>query len=121
MDHLGPSNPFEFLFLKNPEDLGLGLEAHVRYLVEEDGAFVRQVEFAALLLGRPGKGALFVTEKFALDEVFRNGGAVDLDERLAVAPAQPVQCPGHQLLARPVLAHDEDPRIGGGDDADGLL
>ena len=53
-----------------------------------------------------------------LDDVVGDGGAVDLDEALLPPPALLVDEPGGQLLARPVLARDQDPAVGRGDPPD---
>jgi hypothetical protein len=53
-----------------------------------------------------------VPEQLALDELFRDRGTIDLDERLRRAGAGRVQRTRDQLLAGPILSHDEDPRVG---------
>jgi len=59
-----------------------------------------------------GHAALDVAEDLALDQLVGNGGAVDLDEALLPAPALVVDQPGDELLARPVLAGQEDAAVG---------
>ena len=65
--------------------LGLQGQGQLADLVEEDGAAVRLFEAAHPGHHRAGEGAFLVTEQFALQQVFRQGGAVHLDER-PVAP-----------------------------------
>ena len=60
-------------------------------------------------------------EELRFDELLRDRGAVDLDERGIRAGRQPVDRPGNQLLARPVLPRDEDARIGRCDPRDFVL
>jgi hypothetical protein len=51
-------------------------------LVEEQRAAGGFDEFAEVLLGRAGEGALLVAEQDRLDEIVGNGAAIDRDERL---------------------------------------
>jgi hypothetical protein len=62
------------------QQLGLSLEREISDLVEEERAFVGALEASFLLLQRTGERALLVAEELALDEVLRDGGAVELDE-----------------------------------------
>src|SRR2546428_11928841 len=63
-------------------------------------------------LGGSGEGPPLVPEHLRLDQVLRNGGAVDAHERLRGARALAVDPPRHELLPRARLARDEHP--GGG-------
>ena len=45
------ADPLDLALLQDPEHLGLGAQAHVPDLVEEDGAAVGELELADLLLG----------------------------------------------------------------------
>ena len=67
--------------LERAEHLGLRVEAHVADLVEEERAAVGLLELADALLRRARERALLVAEQLALDELGRDRGAVDLDER----------------------------------------
>ena len=53
-----------------------------------------------------GKGALLMSKHLAFQQVFRNGGAIDHDQRPALAVAVAVNCPRRQLLAGARLAPD---------------
>ncbi len=99
----------------------LGLEAHIGNFIQKNRPLMGEIEFPALFLCRPCKGTLLMAEELALNEIFRNGGAVDFDERFRRTPAETVERSGHQFFSRPVFPHDEDPGIGGSDDADRLL
>ena len=57
---------------------------------------------------RPGRSEVAPVKAPGLDEVFRQRGAIDLDERAAGARALGVDGVGGQLLARAALSHDED-------------
>src|ERR1041385_7011422 len=52
-----------------------------------------------------------MTEQFAFDQAFRQGGAVDREERTLSARAQRVQRSRHQFLARTALAGNQDTRL----------
>src|SRR5207344_1135249 len=60
------------------QHFGLGLGAHVADFVEEDRPAVGLLELPHLLLGGAGERAFLVAEQLGLDQIFRNGGAVDL-------------------------------------------
>ena len=117
---LVPPHPLEALLLEDAQNLGLGLEAHVRDLVQEQGAPVGQVELAPLAAAGSGEGALLVAEELALDELLGDGRAVHVHQGVGRAGALAVDGVGHQLLAGAVLAGDEHPGPGGGHTLDGL-
>ena len=79
------AQPLELPLLEDAQQLGLQGQGQLADLVEEDGAAVRLFEAAHPGHHRAGEGAFLVTEQFALQQVFRQGGAVHLDER-PVAP-----------------------------------
>src|SRR6202035_4085735 len=66
--------------LQHAEKFDLDGGRHVSDFIEEQRAFVGEFEFARLAGRGSSEGALFVAEKFALQKMFRNGGAVYLDE-----------------------------------------
>ena len=68
--------------LHRAQHLGLRHEVHVADLVEEERPAVRLLEEAAALLLRAGEGAPLVAEELTLDELARDGRAVDLHERV---------------------------------------
>ncbi len=61
-----------------------------------------------------------MAEEFGFQKLFRQRRAVDLDERLGAAPAQAVQGPGHQFLARAAGPAHEHGHAGVGQGADAL-
>ena len=77
-------------------------------------------EFPFLAPVGAGEGALFMTEKFRFQKGFRNGGAVDFDERALLPGAVKVDGAGDQFLSRSRFARDEHGGIGGGDLGDGF-
>ena len=57
---------------------------------------------------RPRKCAALMAEQLALEQVRRDGRAVDRDERLVLAVAVLPQCAGHEFLAGAGLAQDQN-------------
>ena len=82
-------------------------------LVEEQRAFVGRLDLADGLLDRAGEGAALVAEQLAFQQVFRDGAAVDGDERLLGARAEVVQRAGQRLLAGAALAEQQHGDVGG--------
>src|SRR5581483_3745659 len=76
----------DLVLLEDAEQLRLEPELHLADLVEEDRAAVRELELADLPADRARERAALVAEELALEEVARQRGAVDGDERPA-APA----------------------------------
>ena len=102
----------EFALLQDAEQFRLGVRGQIADLVEEDGAALGQLESADAPGDGAGEGTFLVAEQFALDEPGRQGGAVDLDERLVLPPAVGMDRPRNEFLARPRLARDEDGGVG---------
>ena len=99
--------------LQRPQQLGLRLRAQVADLVEEERPSVGQLEPAQPPLGGAGERAPLVAEHLRLDQVARNGRAVDRHERPVRRRLRRVDRRGHQLLAGSRLAGDEHARLGG--------
>jgi len=66
--------------LQDAQEVSLEFERQVADLVEKQQAAVRRLDLADLALGGAGKRALLVSEQLGLDQVGRDGGAVDDDE-----------------------------------------
>ena len=62
-----------------------------------------------------GKGPLLIAEQLGLQQVARDGGAVDLHIGLVPTQAAAVDLVGHHLFAHPRLAGDEHRSVSGGD------
>ena len=78
------------------------------------------LEFADALHRRAGECAALVTEEFAFEQLFRNGGAIDREKRLLISIAVMINGAGNKLLARAAFTGDERGRIACGDLADKL-
>ena len=75
---------------------------HVADLIEEQRAAVRRADAAgAAFLACPGERAGSVTEEFGLDQVFRQGGAIQRNKRFGTTRPRIMKRLGKKLLARP--------------------
>ncbi len=74
------ADSLETSVLRDAQEFGLKLLGHVGDFIEENRAAVGHLKAADALGDGAGKGALFVSKKFALQQGFGNGGAVDLDK-----------------------------------------
>ena len=96
---VAPAHPADQARLQRAQQPSLRLHRHVANFIEKQRATRRLLEFADMPGNRPGKGALFMAEQFAFNQVRRNGGGVDRDKRPGLAVAQLVDGLGHQFLA----------------------
>src|SRR5690606_32358805 len=100
----------EGALLEGTQELDLDVRLHLGDLVQEERPAVGELEAAGLLVDRPGEGALLVAEQLVLQDLTREGAAVDRDERALLAGRLLVDRAGDELLAGAALAHDEDAR-----------
>ena len=77
-------------------------------LVEQQGAPAGLLESPLPLAVGAGEGASLVAEELAFQQVFRERGAVDLDQAAGPGGVAEMDGLGHQLLAGPRLAGDQD-------------
>src|SRR5262249_7915238 len=108
---VAPTDPGELALLEHAEQLRLESERQLADLVEEERASRRRLELADAPLGRPGEGAALVAEELALEELVRDRGAVERDERPAPA-GMVVEGLRDQLLPGAGLALDEHGGVG---------
>src|SRR5207244_4034184 len=92
-------DPVEGLFLKNAEELRLVVGPQLTDLVQEDRSAVGLLEIPPPLRDGAGEATPDVAEQLALEQLGRDGGHVDRDERRTGAGAQAVGRPREQLLA----------------------
>jgi hypothetical protein len=115
LDRPAAADPVDLPLLDRPQQLRLQANIHLADLIEQQGAAMGFLELADPPRGRSGEGPLFMAEKLGLEEVFRNGGTVDRDQRSGVAAALAVNMPGDHFLARAAFAGDQHAGIGPGD------
>ncbi len=106
-------------FLEHAQQLALRVDGHFGQLIQHQGAAFRLLEQPRLVRVRAGEGAFHVTEQFALDELARQRGTIDLDARTLGARAQAVDQIGDNFLAGPALAGDQDGHVGRRNPLDG--
>ena len=112
MNRLVAAEPLEAPFLEHAQQLGLRDDRKVANLVQEQRAFIGQFEPAGLAIVRAGKGALFVSEDFRLEQRVRQRRAVDRLELGCLPAAQLVNHPRHQLFARAGRSEDQHGDVG---------
>ena len=105
------ANGTVFLVLQEAEQRHLGTRRHGFDFVEEERAAVRLSHQPDACLLRIGERATDVTEELGFDEVIGDGAAVETDERQVTPPAQVVDGPSRELLARPGLPGQHDPAL----------
>ena len=115
--HIHLHRPFgadgiDFALLQGAQQLDLHVQAKLADLVQEQGTAVGFLEFAQMLVAGAGERALFVAEQDALDQVFRDGAAIDGDERLSRTRARALDGARDQLLAGAAFAFDQDGDVG---------
>ena len=66
--------------LQNAQQLRLKVDGHLGDLVEEQGAACGGLDQTAPVAVGPGEGPAAVAEQLRLDQLLRDGGAVDADE-----------------------------------------
>ena len=95
--------------LQHPEELALQSQRQGVDLVEEQRAAVGRLNKTGLAgIQGSGESALGIAEQLRLQQVLRQGGAVDLDDGGIGSAAVAVDVLGQHLLAGAGLAGDED-------------
>ena len=115
------ADALDVFLLQHAQELDLGAQAQVADFVEKNGAVVGLLEAAHAAGVRAGEGAAFVAEQFAFQQGFRNGRAVDGDERLRGALAVLVNRARDQFLAGAGFAANQHGDGGGGHAPDFLV
>ena len=113
-------DPLEDLFLKDTDDLALGLHGHVRHLVEEKGSVVGPFERPHLARAAAAADRALGAEQFHFHPLGLHGGAVEHHERAVGAARARVPHARDHLLSRPREPADENAAVGGRDAFDGL-
>src|SRR5690606_32947013 len=101
------AHAFERAFLQYAQQLDLHRQAHVANFIQEQCAALSEFEAAGSCTYGSRECAFFVPEQFGLQQVRRNGAAVDRHER-PVAPVRKfMDGAGDELLAGAGLARDQ--------------
>ena len=111
-DRLDAADPLDLALLERAQDLHLHAERHVADLVEEERAFLGELETSGTRPDGAGEGAALVAEQLGFEQTFGDRGGVDGDQRAILARAQPVDGARQDLLARAALALDQDGQVG---------
>ena len=91
-------------YLLEAEDLGLDCQAEDGDFVAKEDAVLRHLKKPGLVLdGTQSKGAFDMTEKFAFEQVFGQGGAVDGDNGLLFEASDAINHSGIEFFARTVF------------------
>src|SRR5215472_4017365 len=79
IDLPGTSAPqtLEFLFLKDSQQLGLQAQGKIAHLVQEEGSLVRQFKAPGPLRDGARERTLLVAKELALQQIKRNGCAIE--------------------------------------------
>src|SRR5512141_3236049 len=107
-DLLAAADRAEPLLLKDAKERLLDGDRELADLVEEERPSVGLPDEPVARFVRAREGAADMAEERALDEGFRQGGAVDDDEIPVGAGAVPVNGPGKELFPGACLAGDQD-------------
>ena len=111
----GPAEPLELALLQDAQELRLRRQAHLADLVEEQHAAGRQLDLARLGLLRARERAALVAEQLRLEQLLRQGGAIQGDERSGSCARHAMDEPRDDFLAGAGLAGHQHGRIGRGD------
>ena len=104
----------DLALLQGPQQLDLRVERQFADLVEEERTAVGFLELADALVDSASERASLMAEQDALDQVLRDGAAVDGDERPRLAFALALDGARDQLLADAAFALDEHRDVGAG-------
>src|SRR5208283_5568039 len=108
------ADPLEVLILQEAQELGLEGRRQVGNLVQEYASAVGRLQPPGLVLDSSGERAANVPEQLALQKFFRERGAIDDDERLALAVAPSMDLPGENVFAGTAVAGEQNCRVAGG-------
>jgi hypothetical protein len=95
---LGSAEPAKTPILDHPKKLCLKLERQLCDFIQKNGPAASYLEQSPLEIPGIGEGTGLVSEEFALQQSFRNGGAVDCHEWLRRALTRRVDATRKQLL-----------------------
>src|SRR5207237_10873007 len=114
------ADSLNFLGFDRPQQFSLRIGTEVTHLVEEQRPVMRQLEATDACLGGAGERSTLVPEHLALDQVARDGRAVDANERLSPSRTGVVDRAGDQLFARARFSSDKHSSLNGRHERDHL-
>ncbi len=100
--------------MQHAQQLGLHRQRQLADFVQQQRAAVGQLELAAALAQRAGERAAHVPEQLAFDQVLRQGGAVERNQRLLGTVRAGMDGLRDQFLADAGLAADQHRQVRGG-------
>jgi hypothetical protein len=106
-NRVGAADALKLAVLDHAQNLLLHARRYRAELVEDQRAAVGLLEAADVRARRPCEGPGLMTEQFRFEQRLREGGAVDLDQRLLPARREIVQARGDELFTRTALADNE--------------
>src|SRR5262249_60340009 len=107
LERFSATHPLEAALLEEAQQLRLQLGRQLADLVEEQAAAPRGLQAAGPVLPGAGERTAHVPEELALQQVLRERGARDGDERAAATRAPAVDSAGEDVLAGPALARQQ--------------
>src|SRR5260370_32791884 len=81
------------LLLQDAEQFALQFQGDFSDFIEENRPSVGRLETSGAVFDGPRKSTARVAEEFAFIQLFRDGAAIDPDQRLFLAPPPPVDFP----------------------------
>ena len=111
LDQFRAAHHAEGAVFDDAQQIALAFRRQVADFVEEQRTAVGQQEAAGLVGQGPGERAFPMAEQFGFDQLFRQRGAVDEDERLVRPRAALVDEAGDEFLARAAFAFDQDGHV----------
>ena len=107
LQRLLAADALELALLQDAQELGLKCGRYLADLVEKNRAAMGQLEAALPRRDGACESALLMAEQLGLDHAFGQGGAIDLDEGLALARRKFVDRPGEKFLAGACFTADQ--------------
>src|SRR5205085_8070970 len=113
----GPAERSDLTLLNHAQELGLKRGRQLCDLIEKNGSCLCAHEETFVIARCISEGAALVTEELTLQEIFRDGSAIDRNEGVLRAWAPLMDGLGDALLAGAALSRDEHTRRRGRDPA----
>src|SRR6266849_6975912 len=102
----------ELLFLQHAQQLGLQCRRYIAHFVQEERAFVGQLETANLLRDGSGEGASLVAKELTFQQIQRDGSAIQFYKRASAPRAEVMNRARDQFLSSAGFTLDKNRGIG---------